>query len=108
MDEPLLYGRSQHRRLVHREDTVCDAYRHYRKFPYDRPTWDLTAVLQAVRPDRGYFGLSYSGTITMDTDSITHFSEDPEGRHQYLTVTSDQIVRVRETLVQLASSPPLR
>ena len=87
---------------------IADAYRQYRKFPYDRPTWDLTAVLYAVRPGRDYFGLSYPGTITMDSDSITHFSEHPDGRHQYLTVTPEQIIRVRETLIQLASSPPLR
>ena len=30
---------------------VAEAYKLYRKMPYDRPTWDLTAVLYAVRPD---------------------------------------------------------
>ena len=30
---------------------VAEAYRSYMKMPYDRPTWDLTAVLYAVRPD---------------------------------------------------------
>ena len=34
---------------------VADAYRNYMKMPYDRPTWDLTAALYAVRPERGYF-----------------------------------------------------
>ncbi len=29
---------------------VADAYRAYMKMPYDRPTWDLTSVLYAVRP----------------------------------------------------------
>ena len=27
------------------------------KMPYDRPTWDLTSVLYAVRPEGGYFGV---------------------------------------------------
>ena len=29
---------------------VVDAYRAYMKMPYDRQTWDLTAVLYAVGP----------------------------------------------------------
>jgi hypothetical protein len=33
-----------------------EAYELYQKMPYDRETWDLTAVLYAVRPDSGYFG----------------------------------------------------
>ena len=34
---------------------VAEAYRSYMKMPYDRPTWDLTAVLYAVRPDEEIF-----------------------------------------------------
>ena len=37
---------------------VVDAYRNYMKMPYDRQTWDLTAVLYGMRPDGGYFSLS--------------------------------------------------
>ena len=40
---------------------VAEAYRSYMKMPYDRPTWDLTAVLYAVRPDENYFSLSLPG-----------------------------------------------
>jgi len=76
------------------------------KMPYDRETWDLTAVLYAVRPDRGYFGLSEPGRITVDDQQITRFSEVPNGRHRYLTVTPEQVTRVKESLVQLASQPP--
>ena len=39
-----------------------------------RETWDLTAVLYAVRPDRGYFGLSQPGTIGVDERAITQFA----------------------------------
>ena len=87
---------------------IPESYRHYRKMPYDRPTYDLTSVLIAVRPHHGYFGLSYPGVITLDEKLVTHFAEGPTGLHRYLTVTPDQIVRVRETLVQMASSPPQR
>ena len=35
--------------------------------PYDRETWDLTSVLQAIEPDNNYFNLSEKGTITIDS-----------------------------------------
>lgn len=85
---------------------VADAYRHYKKMPYDRETWDLTAVLQAIRPGRDYFGLSRPGTIRVDGQSLTHFLPSEQGKHRFLTVTEEQRIRVRATLEQLASEPP--
>jgi inosine-uridine nucleoside N-ribohydrolase len=85
-----------------------EAYHLYMEMPYDRPTWDLTSVLYAVRPDRGYFGLSEPGTIQVDDEGLTNLALSPEGRHRYLTVDQHQITRVREALVQLASQPPTR
>ena len=87
---------------------VADAYRLYMKMPYDRPTWDLTAVLYAVRPDGGYFGLSAPGAITVDAAGVTHFSESPNGRQRYLTVTPEQGRKALEAMIQLASAPPGR
>lgn len=83
-----------------------DAYHFYVEGAHDRPTWDLTSVLYAVRPERGYFGLSAAGKISVDEKSLTHFAADPAGRHRYLTLDAEQRVRVREALVQLASQPP--
>jgi uncharacterized Ntn-hydrolase superfamily protein/inosine-uridine nucleoside N-ribohydrolase len=83
-----------------------EAYGLYQKMPYDRETWDLTSVLYAVRPERGYFGLSPAGTITVDAQQVTQFAPLESGRHRYLTVTPEQIERVREALVQLVSQPP--
>jgi len=82
------------------------AYGLYQKMPYDRETWDLTSVLYAVRPDRGYFGESQPGKIHVDDQQITQFTPKPDGKHRYLTVTPEQIIRVREALIQLASQPP--
>ncbi|MBY0588024.1 nucleoside hydrolase [bacterium] len=87
---------------------VAEAYRLYDKMPYDRETWDLTSVLAAVRPDQGYFGLSDPGEISVDDADITQFRYLSGGKHRYLTVSPDQIVRVRESLVQLTSQPPGR
>lgn len=83
-----------------------EAYGLYQKMPYDRETWDLTSVLYAVRPERDYFGLSPAGTIQIDDQQVTQFTASPAGKHQYLTVSPEQIVRVREALIQLASQPP--
>ena len=74
--------------------------------PYDRETWDLTAVLYAVRPDHGYFGLSPAGRIRVDAQDVTQFDVVDGGGQRYLTVTAEQIARVREVLIQLASQPP--
>jgi inosine-uridine nucleoside N-ribohydrolase len=82
------------------------AYELYQKMPYDRETWDLTAVLYAVRPDRGYFGLSPVGQIRVDAQDVTQFDAVEGGRQRYLTANAEQIARVREALVQLASQPP--
>jgi len=85
---------------------VADSYRHYKKMPYDRPTWDLTSVLFAVRPERGYFGLSEAGTIEVDREGKTSFKTGGAGRHRYLTLTSEQRAKTLEALIQLASQPP--
>ncbi len=86
---------------------VADAYRSYKKMPYDRPTWDLTAVLYAVRPDHGYFSLSRPGRIIVDGEGRTTFEPDPAGKHRYLVVDDAQRGRTLEALIQLASQPPL-
>jgi len=87
---------------------VADAYRLYMKMPYNRPTWDLTAVLYAIRPDGGYFGLSAPGTITVDSVGITRFTESAGGKQRYLTVTPEQKQKVLAELISLASAPPDR
>lgn len=85
---------------------LAEAYPRYQEMPYDRATWDLTSVLYAVRPDRGYFGVSKPGVIDVGEDALSRFTEDPQGQHQYLTVSPEQIAQVREALIQLASQPP--
>jgi hypothetical protein len=84
---------------------VAEAYRNYMKMPYDRPAWDLTAALYAVRPWRGYFGLSVAGQVTVDETGRTVFRESPAGKHRYLTLEDGQKARTLEALVLLASQP---
>ncbi len=82
------------------------AYMLYEPPPHNRPTWDLTSVLYAVLPDRGFFGLSAPGTVTVDDRGATTHAITANGLHRYLTLTHDQQIRVTEALVQLSSEPP--
>ena len=73
------------------------------KMPYDRPTWDLTAVLYAVRPDGKYFSLSPPGTITVLPGGSSHFEPSATGNHRYLILKDEQRARTLETMIMLAS-----
>lgn len=84
---------------------VAMGYRHFKRMPYDRPSWDLTAVLEAVRPERGYFGLSSPGRAEVSEDGRVRFIADANGKHRYLTVDAVQREVVRTLLVELASQP---
>jgi len=87
---------------------LAEAYRLYSPPPHNRPTWDLTAVLYGVWPDRGYFDLSPMGRIAVGDDGFTSFAPDPNGPHRYLILPQDRRERVVEALVQLSSEPPHR
>lgn len=85
---------------------LAEAYVRHEPPPHNRPTWDLTSVLDAVYPDRGYFDLSPPGSVIVEPDGSTHFAPDPNGRHRYLILRPEQKDRVIEAEVQLASQPP--
>ena len=82
------------------------AYELYKPMPYDRETWDLTAVLYAVRPDGQYFDLSQPGEVEVDTSDVTYFKPAPEGKCRYLINVPSQLENVRSTLIQLVSQRP--
>ncbi len=84
---------------------VAEAYRVYAKMPYDRPTWDLTTVLYDLRPDRGYFGISEPGNVTVADNGATTFQPNPQARRYYFKVNSVQAARVRDACVWLSSQP---
>ncbi|WP_339729419.1 nucleoside hydrolase [uncultured Gimesia sp.] len=81
-------------------------YELWHQMPYDRPTYDLTSVLYAVRPDRNYFGLSAPGKFRINAQGKLEYSADPKGKQHYLTVTPEQIIRTQEVLESLSSQPP--
>ena len=85
-----------------------EAYYLYNPPPHDRPTWDPTAVLYAILPDRGYFDLSPPGNVIVEDDSATLFrpTKDGKGKHRFLVMSPEQTARVREAIVQLSVEPP--
>ena len=87
---------------------LAESYLLYEPPPHHRPTWDLTSVLYAAYPGRGYFSLSEPGRVTVEDDGNTVFKTRPDGRHRYLILEKTQVGRVREAMVHLASQPPDR
>ena len=87
---------------------VAEAYRYFKTMPYDRPSWDLTAVLMAVRPEAGYFGQSERGKAIVHDDGIVRFAPDPQGPHRHLTLIESQNDRVIQDMVDLVTQPTPR
>lgn len=83
-----------------------EAYIAYNPPPHERPTWDLTSALYAVLPDRGYFGLSAPGSVSVEDDGFTRFKPKAGGRDHFLKLDATQKARTLEALVQLCTQPP--
>ena len=73
-----------------------------------QPTFDLSSILFAVRPNRGYYDLSQCGTVSFGDDGKTTFTPSATGKHRYMIVSPEQKAMVREAFVQLCSEPPKR
>jgi inosine-uridine nucleoside N-ribohydrolase len=86
---------------------VVDAYRAYKPMPYDASTWDMTAVLYAVRPEAGYFKLSEPGTISVFSDGSTKFSASAGGKHRYLILDPSQKENIVKTYTEIVSAKPV-
>jgi inosine-uridine nucleoside N-ribohydrolase len=86
---------------------LAESYRAYQKMPYNRPTWDLTAALQAVRPDHNYFSLSEPGSVQVEANGVTHFTAGG-GDRRYLRLDTAKRAQILEALALLSSEPPVR
>lgn len=85
---------------------VSEAYIAYNPPPHDRPTWDLTSVLYAIRPHHNYFDLSSPGRVTVQENGYTKFEPDAKGRDRFLVLTDKHKARTTEALRLLCSQPP--
>lgn len=86
---------------------VADAYRAAETMPYDAGSWDMTAILYAVKPGENYFKLSDSGTVQIADDGRTSFTKSSQGRHRHLILDPAQSERVIKTYIELASAKPV-
>ena len=84
---------------------VVEAYKAYLPMPYDRPTWDPTAVLYAVEGG-DWFTVSPAGRIEVTEEGSTLFTEDPEGTRRYLAVTPEQGETILKHFVEVITSQP--
>lgn len=87
---------------------VKESYYLYEPPPHDRPTWDLTSVLVAIYPERGFFSYSPAGEVIITDDGFTRFKKKDNGRDRFLVLDEIQAARVREACVQLTAEPPAR
>lgn len=92
---------------------VKEAYLLYCGSEHDRPCWDQSSVLYAVFPDRGFFGLSRGGLVSVADDGFTRFTlpkrdDKKHPRDRFLTLTAEQRARVLEAMVHLTAQPPRR
>jgi inosine-uridine nucleoside N-ribohydrolase len=85
---------------------IAEAYRIFLPKGEDRPSWDPTAVLYAIRPARGYFELSAPGTVRLGPRNTTVFTESPDGKCRYLILPAGGAARVQAALEALVSQPP--
>ena len=91
-----------------RHHPLAEAYVRYNPPPHNRPSWDLTSVLYAVHPARGYFDLSPAGEVSVADEGLTTWKADADGNDRYLIMDDLQRARTVEALVQLSSQPPQR
>ena len=74
--------------------------------PYDRQTWDLTAVLEAVEPGQ-WFGTSEQGTIRIAEDGRSSFEPSENGRQNYLTIPQERVAATLGALVARTTRKPI-
>ena len=90
---------------------IADTYRTYCAgwrcpWPHEHPTFDLTSVLYAARPEGNYFSLSKPGRITILPNGSSRFEESAGGSHRHLILPNEQKARTLEAMVLLTTQPP--
>ena len=84
---------------------MVEAYKAYMEMPYDRETWDPTAVLYALEGEK-WFTLSESGTIKVSDEGSTLFKPKKKGTRRYLVVDDGQAEAIKAHFIEIITSPP--
>lgn len=85
---------------------LVDAYKRYRSYPYDRPTWDLTSVYYVANPTSDIFTKSPNGLLTIDDKGFMSFEENPKGQHVVLGLPVGNKGKLKDIFVDLISIRP--
>jgi inosine-uridine nucleoside N-ribohydrolase len=85
---------------------LVDAYKRYRPFPYDRPTWDLTSVYYAIAWEGDLLNVSKPGKLRVDEKGFTYFSEEEVGKHYVLSINDDNVIKLQQYFVNLIKQQP--
>ena len=85
---------------------VVEAYKYYLPMPYDRPTWDLLALLYVVENAPDYFDISQPGRMTVDDKGFTTYTADPAANRTYLTVTEEQAATILNRFTAIITARP--
>ncbi len=89
------------------KNPLKESFRNYRgSLDKTQMTWDLTAVLYAVSPNDGFFGLSEPGTVVVNNDGTTTFNKTAKGKHYLFTVTPEQIKKVEQEFIKVCNKYP--
>lgn len=83
------------------------AYCHYMEMPYDRQTWDLTAVLEAVEPGV-WFDCSPKGTVRIAEDGRSSFETSDGGMQDYLIIPQEKTAAALQALVECTTGKNLK
>ncbi len=103
------YAYVEHHPIAETYLTFCEEQKErggMKQCPHNHPTFDLTAVLYAARPDGGYFSLSQPGRIKVLAGGGSRFEESADGSHRHLILDEQQKARTLDAMVTLASRPP--
>jgi len=84
---------------------MLEAYKAYLPMPYDRPTWDLTAVLSVVESDSSFFGHTPAGEAVVGPANFV-FEERPGGKLTFLSVTPEQSERIKNRFITIITTQP--
>lgn len=87
---------------------VVEAYKYYLPMPYDRPTWDLLALLYVMENSPKYFGMSSWGSVKIDEKGSSSFVPDAKGNRAYLTVSKEQAKTILTRFIELITTKPAK
>jgi inosine-uridine nucleoside N-ribohydrolase len=89
-----------------KDNPVADACRLFFRKPENRPAWDPTAVLAAVRPDKQYFRVSSPGRVKLGPKNTTVLIPDPSGNCRFLIVDPAGAKRAQHDMIELLTTAP--